>query len=133
MLGIVFRKETVSAGTVKTFFRAYSGNYSPVDIICLIQGGMILIGCFLTHAADNDFVIYLIIFGILDNHNTLIFHATLIGNSLCGGVGFVENSSIILHRNAYLFFLQVVIDANAVTCPDNFRKIRVKMLAREGN
>ena len=94
---------------------------------------MILIGCFLTHAADNDFVIFLIVFGILDNHFTFILHATLVGNSLGSGVGFVENSSIILHRNAYLFFLQVVIDANAITCSDNFRKIRVKMLAREGN
>ena len=94
---------------------------------------MILIGCFLTHAADNDFVIFLIVFGILDNHDTLILHTALIGNSLGSGVGFVENSSIILHRNAYLFFLQVVIDSNAVTCPDHFRKIRVKIPAREGN
>ena len=94
---------------------------------------MILIGCFLTHAADNDFVIFLIVFGILDNHFTFILHAALVGNSLGSGVGFVENSSIILHRNAYLFFLQVVIDSNAVTCPDHFRKIRVKIPAREGN
>ena len=94
---------------------------------------MILIGCFLTHTADNDFVIFLIVFGILDNHDTLILHAALVGNSLGGGVGFVQNGSMILHRNAYLFFLRTIKEGYAITCPDNFRKIRVKMLAREGD
>ena len=133
MLGIVFRKETVSAGTVKPFFRTYSGNYSPVDIVCLIQCGMILIGCFLTHAADNDFVIFLIVFGILDNHDTLILHTALIGNSLGSGVGFVQNGSMILHMNVYLFFLRAINEGYAITCPDHFRKIRVKLLSWEGD
>ena len=90
MLGIVLWEEIVSARSVKTVLCTCGCNNGSVDVVCFVKGSHLFVSNFAFHAAYDNLVFLGIVFGILQNHHSLILHTALLGHFLGSGVCFVQ-------------------------------------------